>query len=120
MDLKRFDMFLAFVIRNERFLKKRETSFTQKELDYWKKISTEIVRRVSKKLSSGFELKNDDSRNKLAREINKSFKKASLKQVMLIVENYDAFAEAVKEGKDQKPVKITFQEGDRYYAPVRR
>lgn len=120
MDLKHFDMFLAFVVRNERFLKKRETSFTQKELDYWKKISIEIVRRASKKLSTGLELKNDDLRKKLARDISKTFKKVSFKQILLVIENYDSFVEAVKEGKDQKPVKITFQDGDKYYSPSRR
>lgn len=120
MDLKHFDMFLQFTIRNERFLKKRETSFTQKELNYWKKVAIEVVRRISKKLSNGFELKNADSRNKLARKISRTFKKASFKQVMLIIENYDSMVEAVKEGKDQKPVKITLPDGDRYYSPVRR
>jgi len=120
MDLKHFDMFLAFVVRNDRFLKKRETSFTQKELDYWKKITTEIVRRISKKLSTGFEIKNDESRRKLAREIRKTFKKASFKQILLIIEKYDSFVEAVREGKDQKRVKIPIQEGDKYYTPARR
>lgn len=119
MDANEFDLFLNFVIRNRRFLKKRETSFTEKQLDEGRKRVEKAVKAVEKMKIPEAEMeawiKNPAKCAKIATEMRK-VSKVTPKQAKLMAENFKVFQSAVRQPTAPKLI-FDQPKNDRFYAP---
>lgn len=127
MKPDQFELFCNFTIRHGRFLKKSETSFTQKELDLGIKLAEKAVKAVQ----AGCKKMTPEEFRECAASPSKSKKIVAIirskvssitpKQAALIVSNFDKFASAVNNFNAQgTPVAKAKKEsafGDRFYAP---
>ncbi|MGB9577248.1 MAG: hypothetical protein ACP5O3_03290 [Candidatus Micrarchaeia archaeon] len=114
-----FDLFLNFVFRHKRFLKPRETSFSQAQLEDGKKRVGKAVKAVDKKKLKPEELdemiSNPKKRSTIAKEIKKACN-CTPRQAQAMAENFRALENAVRQ---PKPTKIILEpaKNDKFYAP---
>jgi len=118
-----FDLVLGFVVREKRYLKTRETSFSERQLKEGKKLVKDALSAVKKIYPKKNELEDalqkTSKRQKLAGQVWAKCKRfLSCKQAKLIVENYRTFSTLFAKPTALKPlVALDPTKEDRYYAP---
>ena len=122
MPSDHMDMYLAFVMREKRVLKSRETSFPSSELSLAEKqvraVLREVHNRVKKKEELALVLSKPSKRRQLALDILRRCKGMARKQVVLIVENFALFDEVIKKTTVNTKVFLPDpSKGDAFYVP---
>lgn len=127
MKPDQFELFCNFTVRHGRFLKKSETSFTQKELDLGIKLAEKAVKAVQsgcKKMTvEEFRecVASPSKSKKIVAMIKSKVKGINPKQAKVIVDHFEKFASAVNSFNSQgTPVAKAKREsafGDRFYSP---
>ncbi len=117
------DLLLAFVVREKRFLKTRETSFSEKQLKEGKRFIRDALAAARKAYPKKSELedalKKITKRQRLVGAVWRKCKRfLSRKQAKIIVENYQTFSGVFSKPAQLKPVvALDPTKADRYYAP---
>ncbi len=118
------DMLLAFIMREHRMLKARETSFNSKELEEGEKLVRCAVKTVldRTKKEGGFlvVLAKPTKRAAITSEAASKCKRLSRKQVKLIIENFATFNEAMAKAEESVKTKLSLPDPkkfDRFYEP---
>ncbi len=124
MSSEHLDMLLAFIMREHRMLKARETSFNSKELEDGEKLVRCAVKAVNDKTKKegGFAtaLAKASKKAEVSREISTKCKRFTKKQVKLIMDNFAVFNEAMTKHEEASKTKVQLpdpQKFDRFYAP---
>lgn len=118
-----FDLLLAFIVREKRFLKLRETSFSEKQLKEGKKYIKDALaaakRAYPRKTELEDALKSPTKRARVAGAVAKKCKRfLSRKQAKLIVENFVVFSSIFnKTTMLKRIVELDPTKEDRFYAP---
>ncbi len=124
MKSEHFDMLLAFVLREKRYLKKRETSFTDKELKAGEDLFKSVIKAVASKKLSAEELKevqaNPVKRSRFAGSILAKCGGFGRKQVLAIMEHYDLVYSVIEKKHKEHKIVIESLKGDRFYNPKKR
>ncbi len=124
MDSDHLDLLISFILREKRFLKKRETSFTEKELSEGEALLKKTLKAIQAKKLSDEELRgmagNPTKAKKLVNDVRKRFKGLSPKQLQTIVENYELMYGVIEKKHKEHKVVIESLKGDRFYNPRRR
>ncbi len=120
------DLFFNFTGRHKRFLKLRETSFTVKQIEYGVGIAEKAVKAMQAVCkSTGLTvveiLEKPAKKTHAIKEMRKKSPKLTPKQALFILENFEAFQNAVS--ASQVPVmaknaKKAAEFGDKYYQPA--
>ncbi len=127
LDKNQLDLFLAFVARQKRFLKVRETSFDASQLEEGVKICEKAVKAFhstckSLGLGPGEFLSKPAPRAKATRSLRRKVPRLSPRQAKFIVDNLEAFQTAValnnEPASGAKAAKKASDYVDRYYQPV--
>jgi len=121
MSAEHMEMYLAFVLREKRVLRSRETSFPAAELAAAEKQVKGVMREIHAKLKKKEELdlvmSKPTKRRQLALDILRRCKGMTRKQVILIVENFALFEEVMKKNIMSKVVLPDPTKGDAFYVP---
>lgn len=122
MSPEHMDLYLAFVMRERRILKSRETSFPAEELASAEKQVRAVVReaRVKIKKKEEFEqvIAKPAKRRQLGLDILRKCKGMTRKQVLLIMDNFALFEEVLnRSATTQKVVLPDPSKGDAFYVP---
>lgn len=118
-----FDLLLAFIVREKRFLKIRETSFSEKQLkegkNYIKDALAAAKKVYPKKAEFDEALISQNKRQKLAGAVARKCKRfLSRKQAKTIVENFVVFSNIFnKQTPLKRIVELDPTKEDRFYAP---
>jgi hypothetical protein len=118
-----FDLLLAFIVKEKRFLKIRETSFSEKQLkegkNYIKDALAAAKRAYPKKLELEDALMSPTKRQRVASAVAKKCKRfLSRKQAKTIVENFVVFSSIFnKQTPLKRIVELDPTKEDRFYAP---
>ena len=120
-----FDMIFNFILREKRFLKKRETSLTQEELNSAEEVLKRSLKAISAKKHTDEEMReieaSDSKSKKLAKDVGSKCKPLTPKQVLAIVTNYSMVHNAIeKKHKEHKLVIEAIAGGDKFYKPRKR
>ncbi|MBI5635492.1 hypothetical protein HY993_00845 [Candidatus Micrarchaeota archaeon] len=118
LDKKTFDLILGFVVREERYLKNRETSIPSSELDEGRKRVKKIIATARKKAGNKLAevLSKQGPRSKLSKSVASANRGVPAPQVKLIMDNFDVFAESITESKGVIE-KRKANKKDRFYTP---
>ncbi len=121
MTADHMDMYLAFVLREKRILKKRETSFSPAELFAAERQIRGVLKAVHAKLHKKEELdlviSRINKRRQLARDILRHCKGMTRKQVILVLDNFILFEDAMRKTAVPKIVLPDPSKGDAFYVP---
>ena len=124
MNADHLDLLISFILREKRFLKKRETSFTEKELKDGEQVLKRALKAIASKKLSAEEMKevqaSEPKAKRLTNEIYKRFKGLNAKQLYLLVKQYDLFYSVIEKKHKEHKVVIESLKGDRFYNPRRR
>ncbi len=124
MKPEHFDMLFAFMLREKRYLKKRETSFTDKELKEGEELFKAVIKAVAAKKLSPEELKdvqqNPVKRSRFVSTILAKCGGLGRKQVLLIMEHYDLVYSVIEKKHKEHKIVIESLKGDRFYNPKKR
>ncbi|MFH1200459.1 MAG: hypothetical protein V1708_05305 [Candidatus Micrarchaeota archaeon] len=124
MKPEHFDMLLAFVLREKRYLKKRETSFTEKELKDGEDLFKSVIKAVQSKKLPEDELKevqaNPVKRSRFVSAILAKCGGLARKQVMAVVEHYDMVYSVIEKKHKEHKIVLESLRGDRFYNPKKR
>ncbi|MFH1106524.1 MAG: hypothetical protein V1787_01365 [Candidatus Micrarchaeota archaeon] len=124
MKPEHFDMLLAFMLREKRYLKKRETSFTEKELKDGEEIFKAVIKAVQTKKLPDEELKevqrNPVKRSRFVSAILAKCGGLGRKQVLLVIESYDLVYAIIEKKHKEHKIVIESLKGDRFYNPRKR
>lgn len=124
LDLENDDLelLLQFVLREKRYLRKRETSFSEAQLTAGKNIIKNALTTI-RGVADGKKDLNEtlvkvgartELVGKVARKMGKKMEKA---QVKLVVENYELFNAVFGKTVKVSNLQIDRSHNDRYYAP---
>ena len=115
------DLYLAFVLREKRVLRSRETSFPSDELAAAEKQIKGVIREVHAKVKKKEELdaimSKPTKKRQLALDILRKCKGMNRKQVILVVDNFLLFDEVMKKTITSKVVLPDPTKGDAFYVP---
>jgi len=121
MSAEHMDMYLAFVLREKRVLRSRETSFPSEELAAAEKQVKGVLREIHAKFKKKEELdmvmSKPTKRRQLSIDILRRCKGMTRKQVILVVENFLLFEEVMKKTITSKVVLPDPTKGDAFYVP---
>jgi hypothetical protein len=124
MDPDHLDLLVAFILREKRFLKKRETSFTEKELHEGENLLKRALKAIQTKKIPDEEMAalagSPVKSKRLVDDVRKRFKGLSAKQLQVIVENYALMYAVIEKKHKEHKVVIESLKGDRFYNPRRR
>lgn len=124
MDSDHLDLLVAFILREKRFLKKRETSFTEKELGEGEQLLKKAIKAVQAKKIPDEELRavaaHPAKAKKLAGELKRKVKGFTPKQLLTLVENYELMYSVIEKKHKEHKVVIESLKADRFYNPRRR
>lgn len=118
------DLLIAFVIREKRYLKKRETSFTDKELKEGEETLKKFIKIVQgRKYEEAFlkEAETSEARaKKIAREISPKIKALSKKQILLLIQNYALIYAVIEKKHKEHKTFVEAMKADKFYSPRRK
>lgn len=118
------DLLISFILREKRFLKKRETSFTEKELREGEQLLKRALKAIASKKLSAEEMKevqgNENKAKRFMKEILKRFKGLHPKQLLIVIRNYDLMYSVIEKKHKEHKVVVESLKGDRFYNPRRR
>ncbi len=122
MSPDHMDLYLAFIFREKRILKSRETSFPSEELAAGEKAVRGVIREVHAKIKKKEELDliltKPTKRRSLALDILRHCKGMTRKQVILVVDNFAMFEEALKKYTSSPKIVLPDpSKGDAFYVP---
>jgi hypothetical protein len=121
MSAEHMDLYLAFVLREKRVLRSRETSFPSDELAAAEKQIKGVIREVHAKVKKKEELdaimSKPTKKRQLALDILRKCKGMNRKQVILVVDNFLLFDEVMKKTITSKVVLPDPTKGDAFYVP---
>lgn len=124
MKPEHFDMLLAFMLREKRYLKKRETSFTEKELKEGEDLFKAVIKAVQSKKLSPEELKevqqNAVKRSRFVTTILAKCGGLGRKQVLAVMEHYDLVYSVIEKKQKEHKIVLESLKGDRFYHPKKR
>ena len=124
MKPEHFDMLFAFMLREKRYLKKRETSFTEKELRDGEELFKFVIKAVTAKKLSAEELKevqqNPVKRSRFASNILAKCGGLARKQVLAVMEHYDLVYAIIEKKHKEHKIVLESLKGDRFYNPKKR
>jgi len=114
-------MYLAFVLREKRVLRSRETSFPSEELAAAEKQIKGVIREVHAKVKKKEELdlimSKPTKKRQLSLDILRKCKGMNRKHVILVVDNFLLFDEVMKKTITSKVVLPDPTKGDAFYVP---
>ncbi|MDD5348344.1 MAG: hypothetical protein PHT59_07010 [Candidatus Omnitrophica bacterium] len=121
MSPEHMEMYLAFVLREKRVLRSRETSFPSEELAAAEKqlrcILREVHSKIKKKEELDLILAKPTKRRQLALDVLRKCKGTNRKHVILVVDNFNLFEEVLKKAINTKIVLPDPTKGDAFYVP---
>jgi hypothetical protein len=133
MDGEDLELLISFVIRQRRFLRTLETSFTPQELDVGRKKLRDALRaarKVGAQLGAKAfreELASQAGRSRIADRVARDARPLSKRHVCLMLENYELFCQVLTGNglPTQKPKAVEegeelFHGVDRFYSPAAR
>ena len=116
-----FELLLAFIMREHRMLKNRETSFTPEQLADGESKIKHILKTVKSKIKKGEtiddHLTKPSKRAKLFSEAMANNRKIAKAQVKLIADNYKMFDQVMYKANEPKIVLPDLTKGDKFYIP---
>ena len=124
MKPEQMDMLINFVLREKRYLRKRETSFTEKELREGEELLRKAVKAVVARKMSDQELGDAQTKpaktKKLQKEIVKKCKGIGKKQLFVVLQNFDLFNNVIEKKQKEQKIIIESLNGDKFYNPRKR
>ncbi len=122
MEFDDLDLLLGFVLREKRYLRTRETSFSQSQLNEGKRAIKDILKALRTACKNKVDLTDCLSKKtKRAALVSAASKKvrrtATRKQVKLVAENYALFNAVFGKTVKTSNLQLDPHQGDRYYAP---
>ncbi|MBU1197899.1 hypothetical protein KJ765_05320 [Candidatus Micrarchaeota archaeon] len=124
MNADHLDLLLAFILREKRFLKKRETSFTDQELRDGEQLLKRALKVMTAKKLTDEELRalavNENKAKRMVLDLRKRVKSLSPKQLLIIVQNYELVYSVIEKKHKEHKIVIESLKGDRFYNPRRR
>jgi hypothetical protein len=121
MSAEHMEMYLAFVLREKRVLRSRETSFPSEELAAAEKQIKGVIREVHAKVKKKEELdlimSKPTKKRQLSLDILRKCKGMNRKHVILVVDNFLLFDEVMKKTITSKVVLPDPTKGDAFYVP---
>lgn len=124
MEAESMDLLIAFILREKRYLKKRETSFTEKEL----KDGEEVLKKFIKVMQSRKypdELLREAERNpnkakKIVREIGAKLRALDRKQLLVLIQNYALVFSVIDKKHKEHKIFVESMKADKFYNPRRK
>ncbi|MEK6953468.1 MAG: hypothetical protein AABX01_00550 [Candidatus Micrarchaeota archaeon] len=118
------DLLIAFIMREKRFLKKRETSFTEKQLKEGEESLKKFIKAVvAKKYEEAF-LKeaetNEAKAKKIVRDIAPKVRGLAKKQVLLLIQNYALIYAVIEKKHKEHKTFVEAMKADKFYSPRRK
>ncbi len=124
MDQNSLDLLIAFIIREKRYLKKRETSFTDKELKEGEDILKRFLKAIAtKKYPEDFlreAERNPNKTKKILRDIQPKLKSINRKQLLLLIQHYFLFFSVIEKKHKEHKIFVEAMKADRFYSPRRK
>ncbi|MFH1751158.1 MAG: hypothetical protein ABH863_05760 [Candidatus Micrarchaeota archaeon] len=124
MDEYKLDLLVSFIIREKRYLKKRETSFTEKELKDGEEVLKKFIKVMQgRKYEEAF-LKdaetNPNKAHKIVREISPKIKSISKKQLVILAQNYLLIYSVIEKKHKEHKTFVEALKADKFYSPRRK
>ncbi|HLC47604.1 MAG TPA: hypothetical protein VJI13_00885 [Candidatus Norongarragalinales archaeon] len=124
MNEYNLDLLVSFIIREKRYLKKRETSFTDKELREGEDTLKKFIKVVqARKYEEAF-LKeaetNPNRAKKIVRDISGKVKALSKKQLLILVQNYALIYAVIEKKHKEHKTFVEAMKADKFYSPRRK
>ena len=124
MNEEHMDALIAFIIREKRYLKKRETSFTEKELkegeDILKRFIKAVVgRKYPEEFLKEAELKPEKAK-KIVHDIAGKIKALTRKQLLLLLSHYSLLYAVIEKKHKEHKIFVESLKADRFYSPKRK
>ncbi len=124
MDEENMDSLVSFILREKRYLKKRETSFTDKELKEGEDILKKFIKAVQSKKYPEELLKeaetNPNKAKKIVREIIPKVRKLSKKQLLILIQNYLLVYGVIEKKHKEHKIFVEALKADKFYQPRRK
>lgn len=119
MNKDSWDLLLSFVIREKRFLRAWETSFTSSELKDADKTLKAVLKAFKDAAKHELEKikKTAAARERMAAKLARKFRVLSKKQIADVIANYDVFYEVFAKSKEKENEPADRTKEDRYYSP---
>ncbi|MBI5225369.1 hypothetical protein HY989_05875 [Candidatus Micrarchaeota archaeon] len=124
MNEEHMDSLIAFIIREKRYLKKRETSFTEKELKEGEDLLKRFIKAVQSRKLTDEQLKaletNPLKAKKLLKEIVPKVKAFNKKQLVILIQNYTLIHSVIEKKHKEHKIFVETLKADRFYNPKRK
>jgi hypothetical protein len=124
MEEEHMDSLIAFILREKRYLKKRETSFTEKELKDGEDILKKFIKAVqSKKYPDEFMKEaetNENKGKKIVKDILGKVKALTRKQLLVLIRNYPLIFGVIEKKHKEHKIFVEALKADKFYSPKRK
>ncbi|MFH0971470.1 MAG: hypothetical protein V1835_02780 [Candidatus Micrarchaeota archaeon] len=118
------DSLISFILREKRYLKKRETSFTAKELTDGEDILKKFIKAVQTKKYPDEFLKeaetNPNKAKKIIRDIQGKLHALTRKQLLILVQNYALIYAVIEKKHKEHKIFVEALKADKFYSPRRK
>jgi hypothetical protein len=124
MDENNLDLLISFILREKRYLKKRETSFTEKELKDGEDLMKKFIKTVQAKKYGDEILKeletNPNKAKKVVRDIAPKLRALNPKQLLILVQNYALIYSVIEKKHKEHKTFVESLKADKFYSPRRK